>query len=252
METGTEIVIAEPLPGAGLLREIEALADDQIEKRFAEATLRTAHGLLEMAACVRVLENRGHNLSGLKMAILPYLRLIAHGQLMPELVLRFAASPSLLAAAARLPMPDQKRLIDKGVVPMAVIEADRSIGIREVDPRVLSRRELSRVFGETGLVPPNQQIVAPHAKRSAKRRVRVDGLSRTVWISNTSAPLADFLSAMANAAGRQGDIDRRDVNGPSVGARLTEEERDRLRAACKAMRLDEAEFVRRAILTWLI
>jgi hypothetical protein len=117
---------------------------------------------------------------------------------------------------------------------------------------VLSRRELARVFSEDGLVPPQKQIVVPRENRAPRRRVQVDARSRTVSISNTTAPLADFMAAMAEAAGRQGDIDKRDVTGPSVGARLTEEERDRLRAACKAMRIDEPEFVRRAILTWLI
>lgn len=250
METSLELI--ESSPSQTIVREIESLATEEVEHRFAEATLRTARGLLEMAACVRVLESRGHDLTSLKMAILPYLRLIAHGQLVPELVLRFAASPSLLAAAARLPVNDQRKLLETGVVSVSVVEADRSIGVRDVDPRALSRHELSRIFSDSGIVPPERQVIAPRQRTARKRRVRIDAKSRQVYISNASAPLADFMAAMAEAAGRQGDIDRRDVNGPSVGARLTEEERERMRAACKAMRIDEDEFVRRAILTWLI
>jgi hypothetical protein len=240
-----------PIPLATAIEQIEKLKDKEVEERFARATLRTAEGLTEMAACVRVLESRGRDLSSLRMAILPYLRLIAHGQLAPEALLKFAASPYLLSAISRLPMDAQRHLIDSGMVRVAVVEADRSIGTREVDPRVLSHTEISRVFSSSGIVPPESQLTSKPRKQQRKRRVRVDAKARVMHVANAKIPLADVLAALAEAAGRQGDI--LDITGgPSVGAVVTQEEMDRLRAACKAMRLEEREFVRRAILSWLI
>lgn len=230
---------------------MKGMTTEQIQRRLVDATMRTATGLAEMAACVVELESRGVDLSHLKLAILPYLRLIASGQLLPDIVVRYAGQQRLLSAAAKIPLADQAVLLETGRVRIAVMEKDRSIGFREVDPRALTPHEINRVFSSDGILPAEKQIVEPRPKRKV-RRLYFDGRTRMLHIAKTQVPLGEVLAALAEAGGRQGDIPLTDVNSPSVGARLTHEERERLRAACKAHRLEESEFVRRAILTWLI
>jgi len=238
---------------AGSLSQIPT---EEIKARLSAALVRTADGLAEMAAYVGELEARGEDLSSLRLAIMPYLRKIAHRQLLPQLVVSYAGSPQLLSAVASLPIPDQHRLLERGTVAIAVVEEDGQIGSREIDPRALSVKQIPRVFSPDGIVPPRDQEVKPRKKREATRKysVRVDAKSRRIFVGRMAVPIAEVMTSLAEAAGWQGEIvdEQHHGNMPTAAAKLTENEKARLRAMAKAVNMEESEFVRRAILTWLI
>lgn len=51
----------------------------------------TAENLVKLAAVVRELENRGEDISQLRLSILPNLRAIAGGKILPEVVVKSRA-----------------------------------------------------------------------------------------------------------------------------------------------------------------
>jgi hypothetical protein len=73
-------------------------------------------------------------------------------------------------------------------------------------------------------------------------------------IGRASVPIAEVLAALAEAAGWQGVIDDKDHTGnqPTASAKLTPDEKERLKALARAADLPEWEVVRRAILAWLV
>lgn len=234
--------------------DLSSLTTAQLEDRLASALGRTAEGIAEMAACVRELESRGEDLARLKLAIMPYLRRIAQGQLLPQVVVSYAGSRQLLDAIASLPLSDQQHLLDVGTVKVAVVEADGMIGAREIDPRALPPRDIARVFSPAGLRPPTEQLALPRTSREGRRySVRVDKQKRRVLVGRMSVPIAEVLTALAEAAGYGGEIPAEDFVGRhKAHTPLTDGEKERLVAMAKATGVSETEIVRRAILTWLI
>jgi hypothetical protein len=76
----------------------------------------TADNLLRMAVVVAELESRGEDLSDLKLGILPILREIAAGRLLPAVVVQFAGQPGVIKQIAKRSREDQE-LIVTGVLP---------------------------------------------------------------------------------------------------------------------------------------
>lgn len=257
METAIDLI---ERPMNAMEAELQSLAcedNGRLLEMLGDAFRLTVQGVIRMAAIVRILSDRQYDVAKLKLSLTEYLRQVAAGRLLPEALAKFQAAPLLLSRLETLPISSQKRILDDGVVAVATMSGE----VIDVPLGELGRDEIFRVFGQGTIRTPQEQSqylarkLRPAKTRAGalpRRRVRIDAKTRMVQISNASAPLADFMAALSEAGGRQGDIGPGDVNGPSVGARLTEEERERMRAMCKAMRLDEAEFVRRAILTWLI
>src|SRR6185312_5765052 len=93
------------------LQDLEQMTTEQLMERLAEKLAITAEALEELGGIVRVLENRQVDLSVLRIGILPLLRKIAYGQLLPGLVARFAGKGQLLKYVQNLAIPDQKRLL---------------------------------------------------------------------------------------------------------------------------------------------
>jgi hypothetical protein len=57
------------------------------------------------------LESRGEDLSDLKIGLLPLLREIAAGTLLPEVVVKFAGQPAALRAIGKRPMDEQEQYV---------------------------------------------------------------------------------------------------------------------------------------------
>lgn len=234
--------------------ELAKMETQNLRAELAMCLKLTAADFTYMASIFRELSRRGENLDDLRQGLGTYLALIADGNLLPEIVVQFSGRHSLLQAIAALPISDQRQIADDGTVELVGANGEAN----RIPVTALTTRNIRQVFADHRLRSRNEQIVLMEnggidrpAKKARKRRVWADPRTKLMHIANARIPIGQIMSAVAEAAGRQGDIIG-DVNGPSVGARLTEEERERLRAACKAMRLDEPEFVRRAILTWLI
>ncbi len=92
----------------------------------------SAENLLRLAIVVRELESRGEDLSGLKIGLLPVLRDIAAGLLLPEIVVRYAGEPWAIRKLTGTPLEEQRQIAD---------------GTRHFEPLPPSRPR-EKVFGE--------------------------------------------------------------------------------------------------------
>jgi hypothetical protein len=72
----------------------------------------TAENLLRLAVVVAELESRGEDLSDLKIGLLPILRQIAAGTLLPEVVVYYAGKPLAMKRIAALPPAEQRAYVE--------------------------------------------------------------------------------------------------------------------------------------------
>src|SRR5688572_22830452 len=89
---------------------IRSMSDAELDAAFAEALGLTAKNLLRLAALWVEKQDRGHDLSGLRVGIAAYLPAIAAGTVLAESVVKFAGHPGLLRKVASLTPAEQKRI----------------------------------------------------------------------------------------------------------------------------------------------
>ena len=130
------------LPEIASLRKLDV--DDLKKELVKELGVSVSH-LIRLASIVRVLEEKGENLTELRLGMLTHLRRIAYGQLLPETVVALQTSPMLLTRVASLPLPDQKQIVEQGYVEVAEPDIEQS---RRVPLLSLARNEIMQVFGK--------------------------------------------------------------------------------------------------------
>lgn len=127
--------------------ELATTSTPELLLRLQSAISVTVEKLLEIAAIVRVLEDRGEDLDSLKMGMIDWFRRIAYGQCLPEVFERYRYKPRLLEAVAALPIPDQSKLSAPCSLPVLVLSAGE-VSERQVDPVDMTAREIRQVFGK--------------------------------------------------------------------------------------------------------
>jgi hypothetical protein len=103
------------------LDKLTPLSNKQLLAMLIESVAAITRHTLRAAVCVRVLEARGEDLSDLAdlRLLLPMLRKVAYGQLIPELLARVGAGHRI-KVFAQLPIPDQTRLAAGEMVEVVV------------------------------------------------------------------------------------------------------------------------------------
>jgi hypothetical protein len=148
----TQMLVPREMQGE--LNRLLACDDAQQLMAELESSLAvTLRNVVKIAAIVRRLEELGVEIS-LKLAILPLIRRIAYGQLVPELFVNLQGNSALLDRAASLPIPDQQRIADNTPVKVMMPDGDH----RMVPPLSLTRREITQVFGKGKLRDDAEQV----------------------------------------------------------------------------------------------
>lgn len=239
------------------IREL-TLADqttDALREQLSSLLARTADDLREMAAIVGELERRGEDLSGLKLGIIEHLRRIATGQLLPEIVVRFSGFPQLLRIAVHLPLGDQRRLIEHGVVSLACWR-DGKIEFRRVDPLALSGPQVRQAFASDRIRSDAEQVsyleTHPGAlgrlKRTPSRaRVRADKGRGGVRIGRSFASAAEVLGALAELRGFGRLVGDDDASYVQAAVRISESELRTLKTAAAQGGCSLSDLIRRAL-----
>lgn len=208
---GESRVIPVPNPGVAVpedLDRLQALDTESLKQELAKSLQVTARELLRLAWIIRTLEDRGEDLSGLRIPLLQHLRRIAYGQCLPETVVRFAAFPMLLQRVASLPLPEQQRLAEGGAVTLVVRREDNTFDLRQADPLKLTRDQIVQVFGPDRVRDQAEQILIleDRAGRPVRRLpaqqgiVRPDPERRGILVNRTFVPHAEVLTALAGLA----------------------------------------------------
>ena len=232
--------------GSDELALVQAMPTEQLLEELRRGLELTVKQILRLSWIVRTLEERGQDLTGLRQkvgALLDYLRRVAHGQLLPEVVVRFAGSPMLVQAIAQLPTPDQQKLASGEKVTLVVPgTGDEGMTHRLLDPLQLSRDQVAQVFGKGRLRAEAEQIAlledrrlkpAPARGSPAHGKCRADREKDGIVVNRTcSVPLADVLAALADLRDPEGAAPpSTSEDGVKLLVLLTPNEHQRIRIA---------------------
>jgi len=241
---------------AGLAREeyetIRASDTEALRAQLAGSLARTAQEMLRMAAIVRTLEERGVDLRDLRVGMLDYLRRVAYGQVLPEVVVRFAEHPLLIRRIAALALPDQRRLVEGQGVPVAVRREDGTIDHRLADPLFLSGPQINQVFARDRLRSiAEQTLVLEDPQRRPRQpvhrgRCRADRERGGLIVRRTLVPLADVLAALADLRGGA-ESDLNEALESSLVVRLSAREHQNLKTLAAQSDCTATHLIRRAL-----
>lgn len=164
----------------------------------------------------------------------------------------------ILRAIEGVPLDVQRRLADGEPVPIYLPGED---GPKSLPLSRIPSAAITRVIADGIVRTPAEQRLAIRANQrkrkthdNRKYAVTVDRETRTLKVGKVIVPIATVVAAMAEAAGMKGVlIDDAKYQHKTVAGKVTDEEKDRLKAAAKAHGLEEWEMVRRAVVAmWLL
>lgn len=256
----TEIVTPAELTPE--LAELRAMDTPTLRAELSRQLEMTADHLRRLAWIVRTLEERGEDLSNIRYSLLPYVRQIAHDQILPEIVVRFGRSPLALQLISTLPLPDQ-RTIAAGKELKLVVARDSGGAYthRLVDPLLLGRDQLRQLFGPEGIRDEAEQVawLESRAKPKAPRpgmerhgRIKIDRKHKTIRVGRITLQPSEVVDALArlNAGGAGGEeMDTDPEDRAQINVVITEAQRQQLmHAAANAGLRSPTALVRRALI----
>lgn len=191
--------------------DFNALPTEKLREILTVCLRNQADNLVTMARAVKALEDRGEDLSPLRIALLPKLRLIACGQLLPEVLTR-GWPYRLVRFVTRLPLDEQRRFVDGDPLKVAVYAPDgKEVTHRLVEILDLERPEQAdlrkqvyaddhvRTLAEQALVLDQQRAKAKTFRSELVEGGRIDREQECVWFSRKpigKATLKAWLKAL--------------------------------------------------------
>ncbi len=124
--------------------EYEYKDTEALKASLSEILAITAESIARAATIISILEDRGEDLSQLKIGLMGYLRRVACGQVLPDVVARFMGS-SVLRHVSCLPIQDQQRCLSMETVKLATVEHG-NVDTREKPIMLLDPSESRQVF----------------------------------------------------------------------------------------------------------
>jgi len=168
--------ISEPeKPGQGIdaIGSIDNLSSDELRDMLIGLLGLTAETMMRMAAIVRVLEDRGIDVADMvPKNMLPTLRGIAYGTILPNVYVRFSGTREMLRLVQTLPAPDQKYLADGGMVELVVWDEAGKPTKRKADPLLMTKDQTRQVFGHGVIRDEAAQLLILDQQRSESKRNR--------------------------------------------------------------------------------
>lgn len=211
----------------------------------------TAENMQRMAYIVAELENRGEDLSGLKLGLIDSLRLIAAGRLLPEIVVQYAGRPALIRAAGGLSIIEQRQILETGEVEYVANGESQKVALLS-----LPYQAIRQVFAEDHMRGAEEQRIFVSALGRRKRadessartyRVRADAEKGGLRIGKAFVSAAEITSALADLSGPVDVINMDDATTETATVRLTAVEKQRMKAAEKRRGLPEWHLIREAL-----
>lgn len=245
-----------PAPPTEGISTLSTLSTQELRSELNRALDMTAAHLRRLAAIVRLLEERGEDLSDLRLGLLGYLRQIAWGRLLPEIVVRYAEFPSALRAIAALPPPDQERFARGDGVPLIVRREDGSTDKRMADPLRITGEQVRQLFGPRGLRDEAEQILwlesrgKPRVEVTAQDRVTVvrsvkaDRVRGGITIGRRFVPAGTLVEALGALHEEESTDTSRDE---TVVLKLSAREKQRLNERVTAANTTQQAVVRNAL-----
>lgn len=154
---------------ANLTIEQRVERKDELISKWARSLKDQAEVLCELAATVRSLEEDGHPLEDMSPAFKNLLRMIAHKQVMPEIIAALWNTAHTLERVISLPLPDQQNVVDlvkngKGILVASLVPGEG----RRVPVNALSRKEALQVFDTQARAIRNENEQLAYLKSKVK------------------------------------------------------------------------------------
>lgn len=223
--------------------ELASLPTIRIREMLAEAFQQTIEGIQRTAVLIAELDRRNEDI-GCAIPMLQYLRSIAAGQLLAAIVFRFLDHPQVLRVAMRIPIEDQQKLADGGLVPLAVKQETGGWTHRMVDPATLRFDELSQVFGDTGIRPESAQIAYRESLVVKSKTVKLISKGDNFKIGGKTFPKGEVVKAITD------NCDNDNTDDPKtavVTCKLTDKEHIALKRRAADAKSSVPDMVRRAL-----
>lgn len=244
--------------------DLTAMPTADLRAELVRGLTHTATHFARLAAVWAELERRGEDLSALRHGVGERLPQIATGQLAAEAVVAFASRPTVLDAMRGLPLARQRELAAGATVEVLTPESADSTAV----PLARLPASVVRLVLTDGVErTPEEQRAALVARRPKKGkgegrtyRPVVDRERRVVRIGKMEVPVESIIAAFAEAASGVGvtpeELRAAKERGDGVAmgvCLLTAEEDERLKAVCRAKRLDRGDAVRQAVVAmWML
>lgn len=237
--------------------DLAGMTRDQLRDGLTRCLAVTAEGLWEAAQYWRELAKIGEDMSKWRVGAARYVALIATGRLHALAVNAFLDEPSKIKAIEGLPLKRQAELA-RGAEVEVFDTAKKEV--QRVPFTQLPHQSLGHVFRHGREVPASEQRIQQQGKKESAdepnvRTIKVNRQDGILQIGNTKTRIESVMGAMAEAAGRQGNIDRNQhatAQGRTIIAQVTDDEADRITATAKASGLPLAEWARRRLLVGLV
>lgn len=89
---------------------VRLLDDSALDAELSTIITATAENIAKIAAIIRAKEERGHDISAIRVGMVQYLRLVSEGKLIPEAVATFGHRKQILRRLASVPVHHQKSI----------------------------------------------------------------------------------------------------------------------------------------------
>jgi hypothetical protein len=186
MESAIERFEHTPQKWQPLQRRLKEMSETELRSYLAQRLQFTADNLVEMAMVIREFDQRGIDLTDLRLSLLVYLRRIAYGQTLPEVVALLAGRRDLLQRVAFLPLPEQQHCVDeKGLSVVTGELASGEFDTRRRQTLDLEPWEVRQVFGPNGIRNELQQ--AAWLKSQSVRAAQQPKIERPTYVIEKNA-----------------------------------------------------------------
>lgn len=159
--------------------------------------------LIRLGAIIRRLESLGIDVVAFEIPNMNLFRRVAHGQMIPELMLEMGGSPRLLKKVACLPITDQRRIANGGAVKVLLDGGSHLM----LQPANMTSQQVSQVFGNGSIRNESQQaawLVENRQKQSQKIApkpdVELDRRHRGIRVGEVFIGVADLAGYLAQLA----------------------------------------------------
>lgn len=175
--------------------------------QLSDALAITVKHVIKVAALVRRLDECGVDIN-IDFTLIPTLRKVAYGQVLPELIVTLQGADSLLRKAAALPINDQIKIAQN--LPLTVMQTGGDH--RVVPPLSMTTREIRQVFGSGKLRTEAEQIgwLSDEREKSQASKgvaeVALDKKRGGIVVNGTLITASDmvrYLGELASAGRRQ-------------------------------------------------
>lgn len=236
--------------------DLASAQTSELRSELARGLTLTAQVLTRLGAIWMELERRGEDLADLRTGLARTLPLIATGRLAAEAVVSFAGRPLVLRCLEGLPLDEQRRLADGAPIPVYLPgeDAPQSLPIARIPSAAIGR-----VLCDGTIRTPAEQRIAmrrPKKKEKPLRRynVTVDRESQMITVGHATVAVSAVLAALTEAAGGAVEVvESSDRPARTIATKVTDDEKERIKAAALAHGITEGELVRRAVFAmWLI